>query len=431
MNRTRSHHLRAAFTLIEIMIATGLGVGIIGVSFAAFRVASQAATVANRLSLENALMRAGYARAQEELDFWQGYDDALDPAQEQLRSAQSGSGRGAHGLMFAPMAQMLPAGGALEDAVGWDPQGWLPHDPRTWYRGNMAEKVDSLLIFGRYAIFASADDVAPQLYADQPPAPPATATVFQYQTYAVAAVPHHWHDRQLRDFLANTGFFLLGEYLPPNSIYSFMRSYDGASGDSLAHTNLGGIPLLSIQPGGTDSFCNTDGNQRDARGKYRETYRTTWAALPANSPLQVQTTDPAFISKAFAERWGSHRRYYETGYGSTPNTMAEFVRVTTIVAPLLDRAPAHWPRVQVSVNRFIGNARCTTLFRLDLANPLTGSVFELSFTGFGTTLRGARQQRFFDPTDTSSPDDPARRRGWARWDNDGSLPDTNLDTPRL
>jgi hypothetical protein len=143
----------------------------------------------------------------------------------------------------------------------------------------------------------------------------------------------------------------------------------------------------------------------------------------------VQITDPDFAARAFTERWNTHRRYYETGYGSDRITMDEFVKVTTIAAPLLGSAPTSWPSVKVSVNRFIGNARCTTLFRLDLTNPLTGNVFELSFTGFGTTLRGARQQRYFDASDTSAPDDPARRRGWARWDD--TLDPAALNDPTL
>ena len=406
---------RAAFTLVEVMIATALGVTIIGTAFAAFRVASQAATVANRLSLENAMLRAGFSKAEEELDFWQAYDDPQQPALEQLRTARDAGAHGLHGLAFAPMAALLTASANpahMEDALGWSPSTWLPHDPRSWFRGNMAEKYNSSLPFGRYAIFSNVDD-APALSGGALPG------------YKVVGVPHHWHDRQVQCFLANGSFFQLCEYLPPNAIYAYMQGSDGS-------TNAGGIPKFAITPGDSQHFCNTDGDQRNARGKYRQTYRTSWALAPADKGLSVQNTDPTFVAQAFTDRWALQRRYFETGYASAPADMQGFVDLTTITTPLLDQAPANWPRVQVSVNRFVKNARCVALFRLRITNPLTGTTSELSFTGFGTTLRGARQQRFFDPNDNRAVDDPDRQRGWARWDDAAaSAPDPTLDSAKL
>ena len=53
-------HQRSAFTLIEMMIAVALSTMIVYVAMAGFRVATQCTTQANRMSLENSLMRAGY-----------------------------------------------------------------------------------------------------------------------------------------------------------------------------------------------------------------------------------------------------------------------------------------------------------------------------------------------------------------------------------
>ncbi len=437
--RHPSPRRRSGFTLVEVLIASAMGVVIIGTAFAAFRVASQTVTIANRLSLENAMMRAGFSKAQEELDFWQAYDDPGTTQGENLRAALAPvPQQGAHGLIFAPMITLMPSPtfstDAAEGAQGWDDHAWLPSDSRTWYRGNMAEKCDSALLFGRYAIFSSADSGATSFYSDAgspavgtpvgdpPVVPPAVAPI---SDYSGVTVPHHWHDRQLSAFLRNTSRYMLSEYLPANTIYCYAESYSGGK------TDKGGIPLPTIQPGDVNAFCNQDGNQKNARGRYRQTYRTSWT-VPPNDP-QVQPGGPADPT-IFTERWKSQRRYFETGYASTPESLDDFVHLTTITSPVLDVAPANWPRVAVSVNRFIKNARSIALFRLRLSNPETGSVYELSFTGFGTTLRGARQQRYFDPSDPSPANDPGRRRGWANWDDPipgqtpAPIPDPTLDT---
>lgn len=67
------------------------------------------------------------------------------------------------------------------------------------------------------------------------------------------------------------------------------------------------------------------------------------------------------------------------------------------------------------MQRFIKNTRFVNLARVTWTNPVNGQTSELSFTSFGTTLRGARQQRH-----------PSG--GWARWDNDGSANSPTLDS---
>ncbi len=74
-----------AFTLIELMLAMAIGMLILFTAFAGFRVASQCIVVANRLSLENSLMRSGYSIAHEQLDFWTNLDDPYDATRERLR----------------------------------------------------------------------------------------------------------------------------------------------------------------------------------------------------------------------------------------------------------------------------------------------------------------------------------------------------------
>jgi hypothetical protein len=74
-----------AFTLIELMISMALGMVIVFTAYAGFRVAGQCIVVANRLSLENSLIRCGYDIAHEQLDFWTNLDDPNDATRERLR----------------------------------------------------------------------------------------------------------------------------------------------------------------------------------------------------------------------------------------------------------------------------------------------------------------------------------------------------------
>lgn len=214
MNRCRIP--LAAFTLIEMMIAVALGMLIVYTAVSGFRTAAQTITVANKLSLENSLLRSGYFEAQVQLDFWTNHDDPTKPDGERPLKSDSlsvgritdwtGQGRD-RGLPFTPMKTLqqrgiwpiantvprvvngitLPgSGGAVGNSImprsqanvpvigweldrGWDPSYyWSPHDPRTWCRANLAEKdrpnggvandgTNNFppFINGRYAIFAN------------------------------------------------------------------------------------------------------------------------------------------------------------------------------------------------------------------------------------------------------------------------------------
>jgi hypothetical protein len=67
-------------------------------------------------------------------------------------------------------------------------------------------------------------------------------------------------------------------------------------------------------------------------------------------------------------------------------------------------APVSWPGLTVRVHRLIKTSRFVNWARVSMAKPITGEEIEMSFTSFGTTLRGARQQR-------------RSGGGWAKWDN--------------
>ena len=113
MNACRSIR---AFTLIELMIAMAIGMLILFTAFAGFRVASQCIVVANRLSLENSLMRSGYNIAHEQLDFWTNLDD---PALNALLLKAS-----QNALSLNP--SYVPPIYAQADAILWSTMAALP-----------------------------------------------------------------------------------------------------------------------------------------------------------------------------------------------------------------------------------------------------------------------------------------------------------------
>lgn len=397
----RHHH---AFTLIEVLIAVTMGIVLVYTATAAFRVAAQATTTANRMSLENAVLRAGYQIAHRDLDFWTNVDDPT------IGRVGLRAGASASGMPFTPFATSWP-GAAISDAesaVGFDPRdvAWSMGNPRMWWRGNMAEKNNSDLRFGRYSIVANrsgsltADKLA--TVRSQTGVDGMGAAVFTDFSYGgPVQVPHSWHYAQVSGLEKALGFYGLCDYMPSNAVYAYYVPWDSGC-------NLGGMPKWLLDPGG--DFNNGDGGQQTPRGKYRNSYQTSYGIIDPRS-----TNDLNELRKR-------HRRHYHLGYGSNldPNTGESpqdgFNRISAIPDDHLAVRPQNWPGLNVSVQRFIKNTRFVNLARVTWTNPITGQTSELSFTGFGTTLRGARQQR--------NPDG-----SWAAWDNDGSTNSRTLDSP--
>jgi prepilin-type N-terminal cleavage/methylation domain-containing protein len=385
------HHSTRGFTLIELLIAITLGIILVYTATAAFRVAAQTVTTTNRLSLENAVLRAGYQIAHRDLDFWTNVDDPDNAMRQGLRPGGAGSG-----MPFTPFATSWP--GSVSDsetANGHDPRdlAWAMGNKRVWWRGNMAEKNNTDLRFGRYSLFANRNST---LAADQFSSVTVLAGMATMNsTYGgPVSVPHSWLYNQISGLEKALGFYGLCDYLPSNAVYAWYEPYAG-------NNNLGGMPFWLISPNWP--FNNGDGGQQTPRGKYRNSYQTSYAII---DPRSHDNPD---------ELRNRHRRHYHLGYGSGENSHNEFNSWSAIPDNHLPLRPTNWPGLDVSVQRFIKNTRFVNLARVTWTNPITGQTSELSFTGFGTTLRGARQQRKSDG-------------GWAKWDNDGSTPDRTLDS---
>jgi prepilin-type N-terminal cleavage/methylation domain-containing protein len=412
------------FTLIEMLISIGLGSVIMYTAFAGFRAASQTVAVANRLSIENAMLRAGVGAAHDEVDFWRTYDDP--GVQTALRAGGPGTA-----LPFAPFKTAWPrAGGATrEDERGYEPDAvkWAAHDSHTWFRGSMTEQKDCALIFGRYSIFANAaatptwresfprywQDATPRLTGPDYPPPPAgcpddfTPDPAKAHYDGAPGPSHHWYYNQLEDLIRAVGFYGFADYLPANAIYETMDDPDRSP---FGTCNPDGTPWFWLIAGGAPfTFADPDISGRVARSRYRCTALTTYI---------VPAWDHAAATPTAATLDALNRNRYRVGWGVTPADMTTFTAATDQPDRLLLQAPSTWPNASVSVAHFYRYARPVTMCRIRLVSPVTGSSIELNFAGWGTTLRGARQQRHRDPA-----------QGWAKWDNAASaVNDPNLDS---
>ncbi|HYE06529.1 MAG TPA: hypothetical protein VEL07_13520 [Planctomycetota bacterium] len=378
---------RRAFTLVELLISVALGLVIVFVAFAGVRVAAQSISVVNRLALENEVLREGYLMANDQVDTWTWHDDPTAPPTERPLRQVASDGRG---LAFTPLRDTWTyvADSDRERQRGWDAENpWSPADPACWWRGDMAEKAYGTMRHGRYALFAHVDAANGPVDIDSPAG-----------SYGSGIpVARSWLYGQTKGLLHGLGFYGACDYLTGNAVYGWYdRWQDGATTD-------GGIPRWLVAPNWNSSaFTNGDGDQATVRGLYRLTFVTQFGLV---SPTVGTTGDQ--LAAQDRRWWGL--------FG--PSDFDTWKSATGTGRSLMRLRPAHWPEASVSINRAIKNRRFIAMSFVRLASPLTGQVMEFTFSAFGTSLRGARQQR--------RPDD-----GWARWDNAaGFANDPTLDSP--
>ncbi len=386
--------MRRGFTLLELLIAIAIGMLIALVAWQALRAASQTVAIAGRLSVENALMRDAYARAHEHLDHWTDHDQPDDPARQRMRGTAAGEG-----LPFTPFTASFPTSGSAELRRGFDPTYKAPaNDPRAWWRGNAIESAIGDLRHGRYALFSCTES---DLLARTDAAIDAT-------DYGTVTVGRTWLANQYLGLMRALPYYGAIDYLPANALYGFYRPYvartAAAWGEILdGGTNVGGIPILIGHH--NTPFVNSDGNQYTVRGLWRLTMASAYALAHADD-------EPAPASATLV---GRQRRIWNVGWAADAPLMRDFFAATAARHRLLPLAPSHWPRAEVSLTRYVKSRRFVALARIRWTSPITGESAGLAFSGYGTSLRGARQQRRADA-------------GWARWDNaTGAINDATLD----
>jgi hypothetical protein len=383
-----------AFTLIEMMISVSLGMAIVYVAVIGFNVAAQSISITNRMAIETAILRAGCVAANERLDFWTDYDDPDNTADQRLRGSNATGG-----LPFTPMSVVFPLVRHPTDQEltrGWDPaEPWKAADPRTWWRGNLAEKFQSGMLLGRYGIFGNT----------QPPVLVTGAAIGipgGIGTYGTVQVAHEWYYKQVWGLHNALGYYGYAEYLPQNTLFACHQDYQiPVPGNPESGTNQDGMPLLLFKPG--TSFDNGEGGQEYPKGLWRLTMLTSYAVV---SPTSANAGDPR-----------AHRSRYTTGYHDNPADFRRFLRETENGQRLLD-GPGHWAQADVTLQRFIKTGRFVNLCRVRLVDKVSGAITEVAYTGFGTTLRGARLQRRH----------PSAGGGWSDHDNRvGVADDPTLD----
>jgi type II secretory pathway pseudopilin PulG len=485
---------RSAFSLIELMLAMAMSLVIIGGVVMAFRVATQVVTTANRLTVENTLLRAGLQSAYDQLDFWTWHDDPEQPDANRRHHYVGADNVGwPQGLAFAPLKQLpfkaapgsnrFPIGtvhprptAALNDPTWENDVGFdatvanAVHDPRTWYRGNMNEVTTchdwnnggtavtvepapiwdnplsvaywdrravnttepnekkwrpTFLWFGRYALFSNATPGGSASLFTQPrvsidPSAPDTYRDLAYRMDAPASF--RWQPNQQKLF-SGAGFtaYAMFDYMPANNLIGYTKNWNNQGGWPSPVT-VDGIEGTGTTYGGIDrrfnhadwGFYNSTHNIAGTGGRLRATAQMRYALLHPDA-LPNNPSDPY--------AYGLHMSGWSVDWDSIVNGPTGTVWIeyflSSVFHPndLLDQRPETWPTMSVAVGHYIGHARFTNGFKLRWKSPLTGEVAELSFTGLGTTLRGARQQRHRDG-------------GWAHWDDRASaINDPTLDTP--
>lgn len=394
---------RRAFTLLEMLIAVSLGSAIVLIATAGLRAASMATTTMSRMTIENALMRMAAEQALDEVDFWTTVDSVSDKDRQPLRNRiASDFGGTPVGQAFTPFAVGWPAAAkAPEFAEGPverqslyhpSPMTWAAHDPRTWCRVNGVEcdqpgTYQTDLRHGDYSLFGTADPQDPS----QCPHDPTRC--------------RSWYDQQIRATMDAMGFYGFCEYLPSSAFFA-MHGRGPLSGP--AGSGPGHMPSSLLLNGGWINVNDT--NQHFMRGRERCTSFACFC-LP--------NRDLAMVTAGQGRSPGNdpNRVYWYVGstdlvsFGSDTATalgradlIDHFLAHTGYVAMELDVRPASWPEVRMTVHRLIKNGRFVNLCIITCFDPASGQSVEIPFTCFGTTLRGARQQR-------------APKTGWADYDN--------------
>jgi prepilin-type N-terminal cleavage/methylation domain-containing protein len=403
------------FTLIEMLLAITLGTMVVYIAVAGVRVAAQSIATANRLSLENAILRTGVVVALEHTDFWTDHDQPypVDVVKDQpLRGTalDNSSPPVLRGLPFTPFiasrtttgyrapaaasptvsvptgVSPVVASGLNENESGWDPNAWNAAEARGWSWGNLAERtsrwsgrssrnvpIAKYKLFGHYETIASTD---PSLS------------------------PHHWQQRQMDGLLRSLGSYGMYDYIPANTgLMIYEKVLSGSERDQWKVS-----PEWCSPDGGPYYRLASDGNLSFALDRMANTWGTVFQ-------VPNRSVAPADLSRLSNRRYGTGIAISASSNQNSANEIKQLLSDGEQLTPVLHDAdangyankPTHWPSLTVRNLRFIRTGAFINLNRIAWTNPLTGQGTELSFTCFGTTLRGARQQRLRDEPGWADP----------------------------
>jgi type II secretory pathway pseudopilin PulG len=430
---------RFGFTLIEMMIAIGLGMLVIFIAMAGLRTAAQAVSKAQKLAVENAIIRAGISLALADTDFWLSHDNP-NTAQTVLRNASPSTGVNYQGMSFAPMkspvfntaralaktfvsngdlSQLPPMitdtlgsnvaiGDKLKNSIAWDPDGWLPHDPRSWSRANLVERfsVESLPLIRNSVPVKNGDNVvrrgSPSLKSTSVRKRQLFGTYYSFFKSAINDGGQPWQNNQLERLKWTLGSYGMLEYLPANTP---LVTYTSKANTTPASETIWLISpewcyTSGLKPPrkyylGTDS----DNGVHHANDQIGATSSFVYAiARPyevitrADDTLKIRNIN--YLVDVCSKRYASNVAVGTAGKAGE-DTLKDLLDQVDTDRPWLDRytAPETWPELRVSTIRHMHAGQFRCLNRITWIDNLTGKETQFSFTAFGTTLRGARQQR--------------------------------------
>lgn len=336
--------MRRGFTLIELMIAITLGMLIIFVAMAGFRVTAQAVTTAQRLARMNEIIGIGVLAAFDEADYWDTYDDRLDDTggrgrqrlrQSMMLSAANVDGNTRLGLPFSPFNGNGPhqaSWPATSYGGGWkdDERLWAisADNELTWWTAHKAETQESDARFGHYSIFGVSrlpgrnevviDPTADRgwhggwmprnggsFYGTVPMDQPTIPDVPGNGGAALAAIRHAypgWFFNQLRGLSNSLGWYGMFDYLPANAIvcYTMERSGRGNRAASTHMSDYGGryvnCPADVTDTGGRPIFMVKTFSKRDANWQFPD--------------------KPYFVLQSFSPNWAPHGIDFLTSYSA-------------------------------------------------------------------------------------------------------------------
>ena len=372
---------------------------------------------------------------------------------------------------------LVPNSTNPELTKGWNPQDrWLMNESRTWFHGDLSDNVSyGAKPGGYYSVFTNVKNsvtVQARVNTLSSTTPPTVASTVV--TPIAVTPPHNWLMGQTMGMHQALGFYAFADYMPANHVYgaytdptptgsangilpykwaawdyelniplltdengtlltlvashsrftqasqwcadSFYDQYgpprevyvrSGSPGD-LAQLTQGGV-FAMVSPGYSIGTANAV-NYKIDNGKNPLMHQFKYAVghAPDMSPASAMDYNQGNIASA-----DGNAGLYDLALASQFQRFLNVTEMTTEVIP--GGGPAQWPKATVSMKRYVREARFVNLCSLRWTSPVTGASAELNFTTFGTSLRGARQQRKTQPIGATT------GAGWAKWYGPGDL----------
>lgn len=418
------------FTLVELVVATGVGMFVLVTAYGAVRSASRTIQASERLALENRLLRAGFIYALDEIDYWTLYDDPTSVGGQPLRGHASVALPSTtviakdYGLPFTPMKDLpaddhdtgttvvrlrpgetiLPTADEQADAAlvltadldrGWDMhRPYQASHPVNWSRSRLLQGSSDIQLYGRYGLFAHVKRW-PSLGTGPMTADPYPSTNTGTFGQPSASDSHTFtlYDNRIDYIWRVLGNYGAMDYLPANTLYGFTYGLRTSSGDNDEATDDRYSPRFgrglgrSISVGSTPAivpaspFSGQDsvGFVTDGSDVLDDGDMGIVAGSALSPTLRILSHRKKFVSEY------SHIYFY----GDTYNRLIQ-------VPPLTPQRPGSWPDLRLAFLRTITKGRFAGVGFVRWLDQTTGKEVELEVCALGTTLRGARQQRHRD-----------------------------------